>query len=84
MLAGLPDYHMPVATSSARDCYSDGWHYYGFWLEIKAHGKKPTKNQFACLAELREQGQFAEWTDKLQAAIILTEKYCQRVYKQRG
>ena len=75
MLAGLPDYHMPVATTNT-------YEFIGFWLEIKAPGKKPTEKQLAIIQALRYEGHYANWVDNLQAAIDETEKYCQWVHKR--
>jgi hypothetical protein len=67
--AGVPDYCMPVSSLEYR----------GFWLEIKAPKKKPTKQQLWWLERLRASGHWAEWTDDLQQAIFWADWYCGRV-----
>ena len=69
LLAGLPDYHMPVA----------GAGYCGFWLELKAKGKKPTKQQESVMRRLSRWDNFVAWTDDLAKAIFYLEWYCKRV-----
>ncbi len=67
--AGVPDYHMPV-----RNRY-----YQGFWLELKAQNKKPTKHQLWWMEQLRAEGHWANWTDDLQQAIQWAESYCREM-----
>ncbi len=69
ILAGLPDYHMPVKSLL----------HIGFWLEIKAKGKKPTDKQIAMMESLSEQGHYVTWEDNLSDAIEITEWYCHEV-----
>ena len=71
MLAGLPDYHLPVATD-------DGL-YSGFWLELKAPSKRPPVKQLRMIELLSDYGNYASWTDNLQDAISTIEWYCKKV-----
>ncbi len=72
ILAGLPDYHMPVG---------DG-NYIGFWIEIKAKGKKPTDKQNTIMEALSEQDHYVVWKDNLSDAIKDLEWYCKQVRNQ--
>jgi hypothetical protein len=67
ILAGLPDYHLPEPIGG----------YKGFWLEIKGTDKKPTQKQRDRMVQLRDHGHWADWTDKLQAAINWLHWYVQ-------
>ncbi|MCP4604516.1 MAG: hypothetical protein GY847_29010 [Proteobacteria bacterium] len=70
ILGGLPDYHMPVATT----------YYNSFWMELKAPKKKPTKKQFDVMIKLRNYKNYVTWVDNVGDAIELTEQYCQWVH----
>jgi hypothetical protein len=72
LLAGLPDYHLPVATRAKMYC--------GLWLELKATGKSPTAKQFKVMDDLESWGNYVCWTDDLSEAIRVTDRYCQMVY----
>jgi len=74
--SGIPDYHLPIP------CYSKGIS--GFWLEMKATGKKPTKEQLRCHAELTEYRHMVVWTDSLQVAIDSLTSYCKLVMSDVG
>lgn len=69
LLAGLPDYHLPVPADK----------YCGFWLELKAKGKRPTKKQDKVMATLKRWGNFVCWTDTLQHSIFYLEWYAKQV-----
>jgi hypothetical protein len=75
ILAGLPDYHMPVAASDFGTC-----DYTGFWLEMKAPKKKPTKTQLITIDKLITADNYVNWTDNLQQAIDWTAEYCRWVH----
>jgi hypothetical protein len=74
--AGLPDYHLPV---------SDGTNI-GFWLELKASGKEPTKKQRDMMALLHLENNVCIWVDNLYDAILSLEIYCIKVstWKRRN
>jgi hypothetical protein len=74
ILAGIPDYHLPVARGG----------YCGFWLELKSHRKKPTKKQREMMKKLRAWGNYTCWTDNLQTAIRYVEEYCRLPNKKGG
>lgn len=72
-LAGLPDYCLPFGSRV------QGVYYRGFWLEIKAIGKKPTKKQLTTMALLKTWDHWAGWTDSLQQAMNWLKQYCRGV-----
>jgi hypothetical protein len=65
MRSGVVDIFVPMAVA--------GWH--GYWLELKAPGKKPTPNQFAFLDDMALQGYATGWTDNLDVAMKLLADY---------
>jgi hypothetical protein len=65
MRKGVADIFIPMAVA--------GWH--GYWLELKAHGKKPTTEQFQFLADMDAQGYATGWTDDLDAAMAMVTAY---------
>jgi hypothetical protein len=69
VLPGLPDYHLPVPAAK----------YCGFWLELKAPGKKPTKQQDSVMKRLSRWSNFVCWTDNLTQSIFYLEWYVKQV-----
>lgn len=65
ILAGCPDYFMPVAASG----------YHGAFLEMKAPGKKPSRKQLLFMELLRRNGYAAIWFDDWVAAAKWIEEY---------
>lgn len=65
MTPGVSDIFVPLALA--------GWH--GVWLELKAHGKKPTAAQYQFLTDMSSQGYMATWTDDQDAAIRVLTRY---------
>lgn len=65
ILAGIPDFHLPIAR----------YGYLGFWLELKAPRKKPTKQQTKILKLLTDYGNCAKWADSVETAIELIMWY---------
>lgn len=58
----------------------------GFWLELKAPGKKPTAGQLAFLSRARANGYAAHWFDNWERAkeaieIYLVGKWTNMQYK---
>lgn len=52
-------------------------YYGGFWIELKAIGKKPTAEQKQFLLDMRLNGYMAEWFDDLGQAIEAIKNYLQ-------
>lgn len=50
--------------------------YAGFWLELKAPGKKPTETQRTWLIRMAKAGYAAAWFDNAEKAIRALEAYC--------
>jgi hypothetical protein len=65
MTPGVSDVFIPMAVA--------GWH--GYWLELKAHGKKPSTSQIQFLADMDGQGYATGWTDNLDAAMSMLTAY---------
>ena len=55
----------------------DGYHYeyYGFWLELKKKGKKPTDDQLEFLSGMLGIGYWADWKDSVDGAIQAIKDY---------
>lgn len=49
--------------------------YHGFWIEMKAPGKKPNKEQIDWLILMRSHGYHAEWYDNWEKAKCDIEIY---------
>lgn len=47
----------------------------GFWLELKAPGKRPTRDQLAWLERMRLAGYRAEWADDWARAAGMLAEY---------
>jgi hypothetical protein len=47
----------------------------GFFIELKAKGRKPTKSQFIMMEKLRNVGYHVDWFDNWENAKIAIEKY---------
>ena len=43
--------------------------YKGIWIELKKKGKKPTKEQYSFMEQMRSDGYHATWCDTINAAI---------------
>ncbi len=76
ILAGLPDYHLPVCAVDPANRY-----YNGLWLEIKDRGKEPTKKQLEVMQRLRKYDNFVDWTDNIDQAIDIVKTYCEWVHR---
>lgn len=50
-------------------------HYHGFWIEMKAPGKKPTDLQYEWMDKARKQGYKAEYYDCYEEARKAVEDY---------
>jgi hypothetical protein len=49
--------------------------YAGFWIEMKAPGKKPTTNQYEFLLKMEQEGYKAAWFDDWEKAKEAIEHY---------
>ncbi len=49
--------------------------YHGFWIEMKAPGKKPTQEQLEFLSKMLERGYQADWYDNWEKAKEDIEDY---------
>ncbi len=63
--SGVPDVFLPAARGI----------YHGLYIEFKAKGEKPSKNQIEFSESLQTAGYFACVCDKLDEAIKIAEKY---------
>lgn len=59
-------------------CARGGW--IGAWVELKAHGKKPTADQAAFLARMAKLGHATAWFDNVNETIQWLDDYCAERY----
>jgi len=57
----------------------DGYH--GLWIELKAHGKKPSKDQLRFMDMCLSMDYQAEWSDNLDRSMELITNYMGDVMK---
>jgi len=59
----------------ARPRLSQGVYYGGYWIEMKAPGKKPTALQYEFLLKMEQEGYKAGWFDSWDEARKAIEDY---------
>lgn len=65
VLSSVSDLFLPIVRNG----------YAGFWIEMKAPGRKPTKGQGEWLLRMRKAGYKAEWADNWVKASHMIEDY---------
>lgn len=81
LLPGAADFFFSRA-SLFKNYRGTVWH--GFWCEVKAPGRKPTKLQLQFLAEQTENNYFAFWSDDLDDIIDKFEIYIEGMEYEQG